>query len=170
MSDDILDIGAEFCHKCKCGNEIKYSSEKWYIRAKESNKLCGICSHNEIIDKYRKSLVFNKKGCELMDKLNRIGYNFTHALNGGEHFFSVSYKYGKGIFVDGYDSNKKIIMEYDEKHHELEPQKSIDIARYRVIFKFYHGIRIIRYSEVMCRFYEINRDGNDINPGLYIKF
>ena len=54
---------------------------------------------------------FNRNACEYLDKLNKEkGWNLQHALNGGEYFIL-------GYWVDGYDKEKNIVVEYDEPFH-----------------------------------------------------
>ncbi len=53
---------------------------------------------------------YNKNACHYMDGL--IGFNFQHALNGGEFLIKEF-----GYYVDGYDIKQNIIFEYDERHH-----------------------------------------------------
>ena len=65
----------------------------------------------------------------------QYGYNFQHALNGGE--FHVK---GIGYLVDGYDKNKNIVLEIDEPHHFdiYGNLKLRDIERQREIENFLH--------------------------------
>jgi hypothetical protein len=54
---------------------------------------------------------FNPKACEIIDDYGKTnGYNFQHALNGGE--ISCA-----GYMVDGYDKEKNVVIEIDEKQH-----------------------------------------------------
>jgi len=56
---------------------------------------------------------FNPKACLIIDDYGKQnGYNFQHALNGGE--FHVK---GLGYLVDGYDKDKNTVIEIDEKQH-----------------------------------------------------
>ena len=56
---------------------------------------------------------YNPIACKLIDDYGkRNGYNFQHALNGGE----IELK-ELGYWVDGYDKNKNTIFEYNEPHH-----------------------------------------------------
>ena len=55
--------------------------------------------------------MFNPKACEFIDKFGKDnGYNFQHALNGGEYQII-------GFSLDGYDKEKNVIIEYDEPKH-----------------------------------------------------
>ncbi len=54
---------------------------------------------------------FNPRACNIIDEYGKQrGYNFQHAMNGGEICID-------GYFPDGIDKEKKIIIEIDEKHH-----------------------------------------------------
>jgi hypothetical protein len=76
---------------------------------------------------------YNKNACEFMDRWgSENGYKFEHALNGKE--FNVA-----SYWVDGYDKEKNVVFEYDEKHHyhkrgviRLKPR---DIKRMNTIQK-----------------------------------
>jgi hypothetical protein len=73
----------------------------------------------------------------------QYGYNFQHAENGGE--FQVC-----GYFVDGYDKEKNVVIEYDEKHH-FQPNgqlKHKDHVRQQNII-----------NELQCKFIRINYKG-----------
>jgi hypothetical protein len=53
---------------------------------------------------------FNPKACEIIDAYGKEhGYNFQHALNGGEYHIKEL-----GYFVDGYDKEKNTVIEYLE--------------------------------------------------------
>jgi len=56
---------------------------------------------------------YNSKGCIMIDEYGKeYGYNFQHAMNGGEYYLKEL-----GYWVDGYDKDKNIVIEIDEKHH-----------------------------------------------------
>lgn len=62
---------------------------------------------------------FNPIACRLIDEYGKQnGYNFQHALNGGELYLKdVNY------WVDGYDKDKNVVIEYYEKQHKYRKQK-----------------------------------------------
>lgn len=71
------------------------------------------------------------------------GYEFQHAENGGEvQIF--------GYFVDGYDKEKNVVIEYDEKHHfdKHGRLKQKDCIRQQNII-----------NEIGCKFIRINYKG-----------
>lgn len=56
---------------------------------------------------------YNPYACKLIDEYGKEnGYNFQHAENGGEFFIKEL-----GYWLDGYDREKNIVIEIDEKHH-----------------------------------------------------
>lgn len=57
---------------------------------------------------------FNIGACKLIDEYGRKnGYNFQHAMNGGEHLISHL-----GYWVDGYDKEKNVVVDfYEDNHH-----------------------------------------------------
>lgn len=57
---------------------------------------------------------FNPTACQLIDEYgNEHGFNFQHAMNGGE--FHIT---DLGYFVDGYDEEKNVVIEYYEMAHK----------------------------------------------------
>ena len=80
---------------------------------------------------------FNPIACKLIDEYGKkYGYHFQHALNGGEvHIIGYS--------VDGYDKDKKVVIEVDEKRHfdcnghlkkkDIVRQREIEGLGYKVI-------------------------------------
>ena len=84
---------------------------------------------------------FNRVACEYLDSLNKDrGWNLQHALRGGEYYLN-----DLGYWVDGYDVNKNIVVEYDEKYHNKPSQMLRDKRRMSEI-KEYLGCRFYRYS------------------------
>ena len=92
---------------------------------------------------------FNKNACLYFDKLNEEkGWKLQHALNGGEIQIG-------GYFLDAYDKNNNIIIEYDELKHKIDKRrykKDREKEKYlieKLQCKFY------RYLEYECRLIEI---------------
>jgi hypothetical protein len=68
---------------------------------------------NQLIDGGQVYPSYNANACKIIDEYGRKnGYNFQHALNGGEYFISHL-----GYWVDGYDKEKNVVLEIDEQHH-----------------------------------------------------
>ena len=85
---------------------------------------------------------YNPKACEYFDKLNKEkGWNLQHAMNGGEHCFV-------GHFIDAYDKDKNIVVEYDEPHHYRKSNVLIlkDVERQKRIIN-HLGCQFYRYNE-----------------------
>jgi ribosomal protein S14 len=92
---------------------------------------------------------FNTRACEYIDKLNKEkGWNLQHALNGGEVELY-------GYFVDGYDKEKNIVFEYDEKKHNETYWKNKDIIRQNNLIKNIDPSLFLRYDEQWDRLYEV---------------
>jgi len=73
---------------------------------------------------------FNPKACEIIEQYGKEhGYNFQHALNGGEYHIKEL-----GYFVDGYDKEKNVVIEYYEKHHkrkeECDKKRKLEITNF----------------------------------------
>jgi hypothetical protein len=88
---------------------------------------------------------YNPKACKIIDDYGKKnGYNFQHALNGGEFYIE-----NLGYWVDGYDKEKNIVIEVDEHHHfdALGNLKRNDILRQKQIKK-----------SLQCKFIRIKLD------------
>jgi hypothetical protein len=84
---------------------------------------------------------FNKTACDLFDELNKhFGWNGQHATNCGE-------KYVNGYWVDYYEPNLNLVIEYDEAHHFFGGRlKEVDISRQLSIINKL-GCKFIRIQE-----------------------
>lgn len=62
---------------------------------------------------------YNITACEIIEKYGKEnGYNFQHAMNGGEFFINEL-----GFWLDGYDKEKNVGIEYYEKAHKYFIEK-----------------------------------------------
>jgi hypothetical protein len=69
--------------------------------------------------------------CQKIDEYGKQhGLNFQHAMNGGEFYIK-----GLGYWVDGYDRNSNVVIEYYEKRHNTESRKVHDLKRKQEIRK-----------------------------------
>lgn len=106
-------------HKLKIGaaHKGKVISEN----TKYKMRLAAIKRMNVLgITQYRN---YNPVACQYFDKLNiEKQWNLQHAKNGGEVQIY-------GYFIDAYDKNKNIIVEYDEPHHSRPCIKKKDLER-----------------------------------------
>ena len=94
---------------------------------------------------------FNEAACKFIDKLNEEkGWNLQHALNGGEVELY-------GYFVDGYDKERNIIVEYDErKHYNIYGRlREKDIHRMNEIINHLH-----------CKFYRYNEKTKELKEHI----
>jgi len=72
---------------------------------------------------------FNPLACTRIDEYGKQhGYNFQHALNGGEHHIKEL-----GYWVDGYDKEKNAVIEYYEKSHRRTKERARDEQRTKEI-------------------------------------
>lgn len=93
---------------------------------------------------------YSLKACQYFDRLNlEKGWNLIHALNGGE------FRVGR-YSLDAYDSDRNIVVEYDEPKTHLKRlmRNSKDILRETHI-KNMLGCKFFRYSEESGILYEV---------------
>lgn len=142
--------------KLSNANKGKKLSEE--IKKKISDGNRGKTHTHEAIQKMRVSTLtrlektigqisprYNPEACKVIDEYGKLhGYNFQHAENGGEFYIKEL-----GYWVDGYDKEKNVVIEYYEKHHDRQQDK--DIQRQQEIVDF-----------LKCKFI-ILRDGYDEN-------
>jgi hypothetical protein len=87
---------------------------------------------------------YNHNACKYFDKLNNDnGWMLLHAQNGGEFYVKEL-----GYWVDAYDKDKNIVVEYDEpRHYKLDGHlKEKDVVRLNEI-KSHLRCRFLRYKE-----------------------
>ncbi len=92
---------------------------------------------------------YNPNACKIIEKYaKRHGYNFQHALNGGEFFIDRL-----GYWVDGYDKEKNVVVEYYEPHHfRRTQQRKKDKQRMNEII-----------SHLKCKFIVLAGNGEEID-------
>jgi len=84
---------------------------------------------------------FNPNACVLIEEYGKQnGYNFQHALNHGEYYIKEL-----GYWVDGYDSEKNVVIEFYEEWHRKTKQKEKDQKRKELIMKTLNCKFIILY-------------------------
>jgi hypothetical protein len=85
---------------------------------------------------------YNPKACEIIEEYGKQhGYNFQHAMNGGEYYIKEL-----GYWVDGYDKEKNVVIEYQEKHHNITYWKLRDEKRKNLIIQLL-GCKFIEIKE-----------------------
>lgn len=95
---------------------------------------------------------YNPTACEYFDRLNKENkWNLQHALNGGE----IKCKF---YFLDSYDKNKNIVVEYDESHHYTSDGnlKEKDLKRQNEII-----------NELRCKFFRFNEREQELYKVRY---
>ena len=84
---------------------------------------------------------FNFRACQYFDDLGKQnGWNLQHAMNGGEYYLK-----DLGYWVDAYDKDRNIVIEYDEGQHNKK--KDADVRRMNEI-KQKLGCKFFRYDAV----------------------
>ena len=96
-------------------------------------------------ERYGESIfpLYNPFACKRIDEYGKqYGYKFQHALNGGEFHIKEL-----GYFVDGYDKNNNVVIEYYEKHHNKPKVKMRDEIRKQEII-----------NHLKCEFIELREE------------
>jgi hypothetical protein len=143
-------------------------TEKWQQSVRKSNKTRIIS--NETRQKMRLSAInrmnerygqvspnYNLVACQLFEDINReLGWNGQHAENGGEFFIKEL-----GYWVDYYEPNRNIVIEFDERHHIRQQEK--DKQREQQITQFLN-CKFLRITDTMKRefIYESCRKIEDV--------
>ena len=119
----------------KISNNTKQSIQSDEIREKMRLSAIKRLKHQGIV------MSFNPKACEFINKLNKEkGWNLQHAMNGGE--IEV-----RGYYIDGYDKENNIVVEYDERRHYCRGKlREKDIKRMNEI-KSHLGCKFLRFNE-----------------------
>lgn len=104
--------------------------------------------------RYTGGQFFNANACKFIDSWGLDnGFKFEHAMNGKE-LQVASY------WVDGYDSDRNVIFEYDESHHYKKRGRGnlrdSDVRRMKTI-----------QSELKCDFIRYNETTNEISVYPY---
>jgi len=128
-------------HKGKIhSTETKKRMRKSHIRRIENHKLNG----NQLKPCY------NPNSIPFIEQYGKKhGYQFQHAENGGEFYIKEL-----GYWVDGYDKEKNVVLEFDENYHIRQHKK--DSNRQKEII-----------NHLGCRFIRLNENGEEI---LNIKY
>lgn len=123
--------------------EIKYKPR--YHSEETREKLRKACVERLKNKKYHPS--YNKEACKYFDNLNKENkWNLQHALNGGEYKID-------NYWVDAYDKNLNIVVEYDERKHYVDVYNNV--LQYKDIIRQNNIIHTIN-----CKFYRYNSETN----------
>lgn len=142
--DDMNKLWNKNCTRCNC-IQI-YKTKINLMKAIKKNQVCRKCQLAIRKSTSLNNPNYNPNACLYFDKLNiDMGWTLQHALNGGE------IKYDK-YWLDAYDMDKNIVVEYDEKHHYRYGKLSQrDLDRMVVIM-----------SKLKCKFYRYNESKNQL--------
>lgn len=73
----------------------------------------GQIAHIERRIGYQMKPAYNPDSISIIEEYGtKFGFNFQHAENGGEFYVKEL-----GYWVDAYDAEKNVVLEYDESHH-----------------------------------------------------
>ena len=93
-----------------CGKAITYTNYEAARKAKRKNSGCGCIRRNTWA-------CYNKKACEVFEEINKVmGWSGQHAENRGE-------KRVLSYWVDYYEPNLNLVIEYDELHHNRQVEE-----------------------------------------------
>lgn len=136
----------------KCGNPIKHTS--LHYTNKNKHRRCKSCACKENISKNGINFPFipsfNPISCNIIDDYGKSnGYNFQHALNGGEVCVPQL-----GVWLDGYDKDKNVVIEcYEPFHYYCDGRlKQKDLTRETNIL-----------NHLKCEFIRIKYNGKTNN-------
>lgn len=107
--------------------EIKNERRKFHRirRLNEINKHCELIGKRIFVN-------FNPIACKIIDEYgDKFGYNFQHAMNGGEYHIKEL-----GYFVDGYDKENNVVIEYYEPRHYRRQNLIRDMRRQTEIIDY----------------------------------
>jgi len=131
-------------HCPRCNTLQYYKNKRSYDRSIKRNAVCRRCQLIIRKPTYLDNPNYNPKACNYFNKLNEEnGWNLQHASNGGE--IKVVY-----YFVDAYDKDRNIVVEYDEPCHKYY-DKQKDAKR---------QVDII--NELQCDFYRYDEATNTL--------
>lgn len=159
------DLGTYTCHGClirKNGPRDELTkkkiseSKKGISRSEETKQKISLAARKRVADLFwsiKANPRVNPKGCSFIDLWGKNnGYNFQHGTNGGEVYFP-----DVGAWVDGYDSTKNVVFEYDEpRHYNIDGTlKRKDIRRMNNLISIV-GCKVVRYNEKTNQISEYN--------------
>ena len=92
-----------------------------------------------MIKENKMSVAYNPKACEVFDFLNqKLNWNGLHAKNGKEKIVDVFY-------LDYYEPNLNIVIEWDERHHKKAKRRQYDGFRQKIVT-----------DTIGCEFYRVD--------------
>ena len=129
--------------KCKqCGsNRWLYSMKKAHDYLNQKVTLCNECAVANALAKSNWIKVRMDMGQqELIDKWNRLGFKFetNYQLHRGKDLF----------YLDGYDKEHNVVLEFDSKYHNIPSQLKRDFIRQQKIIDILTPKKFWRYNSV----------------------
>ena len=103
--------------------------------------------YNDALEKTKWIKVKTDKGqLEFLEKWNKLGFNFepNYQIKTDRYLF----------YVDGYDKERNVIMEYDAKYHLKPLQQKRDLARQNKIIEILKPKKFWRYDKINGIFIE----------------
>ena len=111
----VSNIGRKCPHSKEHNRKIRLARLKWLHE-----------HHGQVRPSY------NPTACKLIEEYGKQhGYNFQHAENGGEYYIKEL-----GYWLDGYDKEKNVVIEYYEHKHRWGNKAVKDIIRKQEIIDY----------------------------------
>jgi hypothetical protein len=128
------------------GQKKRYSSPQ--ERKQHSERIRNAWKNPKIREIYYNSLLksgflrrrFDVGQLELLNKWNKLGFNFepNYQIHTDCDLF----------YVDGYDKEKNVVIEYDSKYHSRPSQKQKDLIRQQKIISILKPNKFWRYNVI----------------------
>jgi len=139
-------------HKIKSSNAGKLRYENKNVRLITSQQIKIAMHRPEIRKKHIEALAETKwlgksvdKGqIKLLEKWNKLGFNF--------HPNYQVYTDTDLFYIDGYDKEQNVVLEYDSKYHNRLGQKDKDLIRQNKIINILKPKKFWRYNSVNKQF------------------
>lgn len=97
---------------------------------------------------------YNKSSIQILEEIAKEhGWNIQHAENGGEFYTGIGY------FVDAYDKENNIVLEFDEAAHYVDVENNVlrekDLIRQKNIIEHLH-CEYWRYNSVTKKLWKVS--------------
>ena len=114
----------------------------------------GMCNWLNSLPANKKRANYNPNSIKILEQIaEEHGWNIQHAENGGEFYTGIGY------FVDAYDKEKNIVLEYDEPRHYIDIENNVlskkDLKRQQEIIDNLH-CEYWRYNEKIGILWKVN--------------
>jgi len=124
---------------CRAGKDNPSYGKRWPSQKRESMRKYWTHEYKKRGYQFNN---YNPTACKYFDKISiETGWKLQHAENGGEMIV-------EGFFLDAYDRERNIVVEYDEKHHFYKKSLRLkDVDRMRKIID-HLGCKFFRYNSI----------------------